>query len=122
MQGILGLSWCQQDSGMLLSTGKDSKTILWDVGGPALGEFSAPSFNFDVQWSPTCAGIFATSSYGGGDGQDGKVSSLQPLSRFRQTLNAQSYRYHFECIQHGNLAMKCLTHEGVTFLWACMCR
>jgi len=73
MQGILALSWCLQDPAMILSTGKDARTILWDVSGAQLGEFSTPSFNFDVQWSPTNAGVFATSSYGGGDGQDGTV-------------------------------------------------
>jgi hypothetical protein len=63
-----------QDPAMILSTGKDARTILWDVNGAQLGEFSTPSFNFDVQWSPTNAGVFATSSYGGGDGQDGTVT------------------------------------------------
>lgn len=79
LQGILGLSWCHQDPSMILTTGKDSRTVLWDVNGTQLGSTVSPSAYFDVQFSPTDPGIFATSSYGGGDGQDGTVSPLQLL-------------------------------------------
>ena len=74
LQGILALSWCLQDPSMILTTGKDGHTILWDVNGTLLGSTSSASAYFDIQFSPTDPGIFATSSYGGGDGQDGTVS------------------------------------------------
>ena len=59
---------------MILTTGKDATTNLWDVNGTLLGSTSSASAYFDIQFSPTDPGIFATSSYGGGDGQDGTVS------------------------------------------------
>lgn len=92
LQGILGLSWCLQDPGMLLSTGKDSRTILWDADhGHQLGEFQTPSFNFDVQWSPTQAGVFATSSYGGGDGRDGTVRCTPACTAQQQQAVTGAY-------------------------------
>ena len=86
LQGVLGVSWSSQDPSLLLSVGKDSRTILWGVGGQKLGEYSSASFNFDVQWSPTNAGVFSTCSYGGGDGQDGTVSAWKTY----KTLDAES--------------------------------
>lgn len=29
-KGILSLSWCKQDPSLLLSSGKDNRTILWN--------------------------------------------------------------------------------------------
>ena len=31
VQGVLGMSWCPQDPTLLLSSGKDNRTICWDV-------------------------------------------------------------------------------------------
>ena len=31
LQGVLGMSWCPQDSSFLLSSGKDNRTLCWDV-------------------------------------------------------------------------------------------
>ena len=71
---------------MLLSTSKDCRTILWDVSsqgnGRKLGEFTSASYNLDVAWSPTNAGVFATSSCAGGEGQDGSVT-LHSLASFK---------------------------------------
>ncbi len=30
-EGVLSLSWCTHDSSLLLSCGKDNRTILWDL-------------------------------------------------------------------------------------------
>lgn len=70
------MSWSGHDAGLLLSSAKDNRTILWDVTtGEMLGEVpGADSWNFDVAWSPTNPGVFATSSYGAGEGSSGKVS------------------------------------------------
>ena len=85
---------------MLLSTGKDSRTILWDVSGSALGELVTPSFNFDVQWSPTHAGVFATSSYGGGDGQDGTASPSCGLTLLRMDMPLASKTSMLRAMEH----------------------
>ena len=70
------MSWSGHDAGLLLSSAKDNRTILWDVAtGETLGELSAgDNWDFDVLWSPSNPGVFATSSYGAGEGNSGKVS------------------------------------------------
>ena len=75
VQGVLAMSWSGHDSGLLLSSAKDKRTILWDVAtGESLGEVPAgDSWDFDVLWSPSNPGVFATSSYGAGEGSSGKV-------------------------------------------------
>lgn len=34
-KGVLGMSWCPQDSSFLLSSAKDNRTICWDVNAGA---------------------------------------------------------------------------------------
>ena len=72
------MSWSGHDAGLLLSSAKDHRTVLWDVvSGEVLGEVPAgDSWDFDVSWSPNNPGVFATSSYGAGEGSSGKVSAL----------------------------------------------
>ena len=76
------MSWSGHDAGLLLSSAKDNRTILWDVAtGETLGEVSAgDSWDFDVAWSPSNPGVFATSSYGAGEGSSGKVCCLRAAS------------------------------------------
>lgn len=76
VQGVLAMSWSGHDAGLLLSSAKDNRTILWDVAtGETLGEVPAgDSWDFDVLWSPSNPGLFATSSYGAGEGSSGKVT------------------------------------------------
>lgn len=69
-QGILSLSWCQQDPRLLLSAGKDNRTICWDVQtGKALGEFPiVTNWTFQTRWDTYSPGLLATASF------DGKIS------------------------------------------------
>lgn len=69
-QGILSLSWCQQDPRLLLSAGKDNRTICWDAqSGSALGEFPiVTNWTFQTRWDPYNPGLLATASF------DGKIS------------------------------------------------
>lgn len=66
-KGVLGMAWCQQDPGLLLSCSKDNRTICWEVGTTdVLCELPASgNWDFDVQWSPALPGVFATSSFDG---------------------------------------------------------
>ena len=82
VQGVMSARWCTQDPGMLLSSGKDGRTILWDVSmqqnlplGQPLGEFSAGfgEYVHDLAWSPSNPGVFATASLGGGENHNGVV-------------------------------------------------
>eukprot|EP00536_Pseudo-nitzschia_multiseries_P003977 jgi/Psemu1/253120/estExt_Genewise1Plus.C_630102 len=85
-QGILSMSWCPHDEHLLISSGKDNRTILWDLytmapigeipndstesqqtaGGMTeqsmFGLASSQQRRFDVKWSPINRGIVSTAS------------------------------------------------------------
>merc|ERR1719491_459172 len=83
-QGILSLAWCPHDESLLLSCGKDNRTLLWDVntlksiaeipnedGNPDAtatslyggGLSSSQQKRYDVQWSPVRRGVLSTCSF-----------------------------------------------------------
>lgn len=68
--GVLSLSWCGQDSDLLLSCGKDNRTICWNPHtGQAYGDFSiVTNWTFQTRWNPHNPNLFATASF------DGKIS------------------------------------------------
>lgn len=90
-KGILSLSWCQQDQDLLLSCGKDNRTICWNPSTcEIIGEVSRderasfrmltclqlpPSNNwsFQTSWCPRNPDLLATASF---DGKIG-IHSLQ---------------------------------------------
>eukprot|EP00958_Prasinococcus_capsulatus_P003912 scaffold359_cov313-Prasinococcus_capsulatus_cf.AAC.11 len=57
------------DAGLLLTCGKDNRTLCWDtMTGEVVSELPpSDNWNFDVQWSPTVPGLCSTASF------DGKV-------------------------------------------------
>ncbi|KAF8863544.1 hypothetical protein BDZ45DRAFT_615214 [Acephala macrosclerotiorum] len=69
-QGILSLSWCQQDSDLLLSCGKDNRTLVWNPQtGEKLGEFpEVTNWTFQTRFNPHNPALSATASF------DGKIS------------------------------------------------
>jgi protein transport protein SEC31 len=69
-QGILSLAWSEQDSKLLLSCGKDNRTICWNSRtGIPLGEFPVvTNWTFQTQWNPRQPGLIATASF------DGKIA------------------------------------------------
>ncbi|KAF2005289.1 hypothetical protein P154DRAFT_616520 [Amniculicola lignicola CBS 123094] len=69
-QGVLSLSWCAQDSDILLSCGKDNRTIVWNPHtGESLGEFPVvTNWTFQTSFNPTNPNILATASF------DGKIA------------------------------------------------
>lgn len=68
--GVLSLSWCAQDPSLLLSSGKDNRTICWNPQtGEAYGEFPiVTNWTFQTRWNPHNPNFFATASF------DGKIS------------------------------------------------
>lgn len=73
LQGVLSVSWCTQDPALLLSSGKDHRTLCWDVhNGTIVTDTTSSQWNFDVQWSLRNPGVFSTSSF------DGKARALLP--------------------------------------------
>lgn len=65
--GVLGLSWCRQDENMLLSCGKDNRTLCWDPQSHEIVAELPPRTNwaFDVQWNPRNPNLLATASFDG---------------------------------------------------------
>lgn len=69
-QGVLSLSWCSQDTNLLLSSGKDNKTIAWNPEtGERLGELpEVTNWTFQTQFHPHNPNLSATASF------DGKIT------------------------------------------------
>jgi protein transport protein SEC31 len=69
-QGILSLAWSADDPKLLLSCGKDNRTICWNArSGEAFGEFPVvTNWTFQTSWNPRQPGMIATASF------DGKIA------------------------------------------------
>lgn len=69
-QGVLSISWCAQDSNILLSCGKDNRTIAWNPHtGEFLGEFPVvTNWTFSTRFNPANPNLLATASF------DGKIA------------------------------------------------
>ncbi|KAL8839776.1 MAG: hypothetical protein Q9170_001587 [Blastenia crenularia] len=72
--GVLSLSWCAQDNDLLISCGKDNRTICWNPQtGEAYGEFPVvTNWTFQTRWNPHNPSLTATASF------DGKIT-INPL-------------------------------------------
>jgi protein transport protein SEC31 len=66
-KGVLSLSWCNFDPSLLLSCGKDNRTLCWDTrSGTLINEVEVSNnWNFDVQWSPCLPAVVSTCSLEG---------------------------------------------------------
>eukprot|EP01104_Vermistella_antarctica_P011366 TRINITY_DN3163_c0_g4_i4.p1 TRINITY_DN3163_c0_g4~~TRINITY_DN3163_c0_g4_i4.p1 ORF type:complete len:1310 (+),score=404.69 TRINITY_DN3163_c0_g4_i4:220-4149(+) len=89
-RGIWALSWSAHDPSLLISCGKDNRTVCWNTNtGECLSDIASPkalggggggggggdvfggaggggsSWNFDVQWAPSLTGVMATCSLEG---------------------------------------------------------
>jgi protein transport protein SEC31 len=88
-QGILSMSWCPHDDNLLVSSGKDNKTYLWDIqtlksvteipnDDPSVmsnnertstdlygasGLSSSQQKRYDIKWSPIRRGVLSTCSF-----------------------------------------------------------
>lgn len=80
-QGVLSLSWCQQDPDLLLSCGKDNRTMIWNPQtGERYGEFpEVTNWTFLTRFNPHNPNLSATASF------DGKIT-IQTL----QNTNASA--------------------------------
>jgi protein transport protein SEC31 len=69
-QGVLSLSWCPQDNDLMLSCGKDNRTICWNPNtNQPYGEFPVvTNWTFQTRWNPHNPNLFATASF------DGKIA------------------------------------------------
>ncbi|KAH8899518.1 hypothetical protein GQ53DRAFT_635052 [Thozetella sp. PMI_491] len=69
-QGVLSLSWCPQDPDLLLSSGKDNRTLVWNPqNGTLFGEFpEVTNWTFLTRFHPNNPNLSATASF------DGKIT------------------------------------------------
>ncbi|ODQ66157.1 hypothetical protein NADFUDRAFT_83005 [Nadsonia fulvescens var. elongata DSM 6958] len=85
-QGILSLDWCKHDSSLLLSSGKDNRTMLWNPHtAENLGEYQiATNWTFQTRFNPRNPEIFASASF------DGKITvqTLQDTTTMPDGANA----------------------------------
>ncbi|CAO1624180.1 unnamed protein product [Parajaminaea phylloscopi] len=81
-RGVLSVSWCKQDSDLVLSCGKDNRTLLWNPRTcDVVGELPrSNNWNFDVQWCPRNPNLIATASF---EGQIG-IHSAQATNQSEQ--------------------------------------
>jgi protein transport protein SEC31 len=79
-QGILSLSWCQQDDELLLSCGKDNRTLIWNPRtGQRFGEFpEVTNWTFSTRFHPQNPNLSATAAF------DGKIT-IQTLQNTNPT-------------------------------------
>ncbi|KAI0826287.1 hypothetical protein BC629DRAFT_1434747 [Irpex lacteus] len=66
-KGVLSLSWCKQDADLLLSCGKDNRTLCWNPQTSEIIAELAPADNwaFQVDWCPRNPDLFATAFFDG---------------------------------------------------------
>lgn len=64
-KGVLSLDWCAQDPNLLISSGKDNTTMLWNpIAGIKLGEYpSAANWAFLTRFAPRAPDVIATASF-----------------------------------------------------------
>ncbi|XXG97684.1 hypothetical protein Hte_003991 [Hypoxylon texense] len=69
-QGVLSVSWCQQDGDILISCGKDNRTLVWNPQtGERYGEFpEVTNWTFLTRFHPHNPNLSATASF------DGKIT------------------------------------------------
>ncbi len=74
----MSIDWCPKDSDLLVSCGKDNRTIIWDTKtATALGDlYQSQNWSFETKWSVRNPDLCLVASY------DGTVSfhSIQGLS------------------------------------------
>ncbi|GAA6019004.1 hypothetical protein JCM10207_006285 [Rhodosporidiobolus poonsookiae] len=66
-KGVLAVEWCAQDVDLVVSSGKDGRTIAWSVqSGECVAEVSPTSnWTFDVSFVPSNPSLISTSSLSG---------------------------------------------------------
>ncbi|KAG4093393.1 WD40 repeat-like protein [Neocallimastix lanati (nom. inval.)] len=85
-KGVLSVSWCPKDSELLLSAGKDNRTICWNpLTGEMIGEFErCDNWTFDAQWNYRNPDYVSVCSY------DGSVKLFSLQSNSTEDTNPQN--------------------------------
>jgi protein transport protein SEC31 len=94
------LSWCAQDSDLLLSCGKDSRSICWNPQtGDSYGEFSVvTNWTFQTRWNPRNPTILATASF------DGKIRVQSIQTTISADANFETHSHTMDDKDFFNIA------------------
>lgn len=89
-KGIVASSWCTQDSDLLLTSSRDSRTIVVSVSSGDIVAEAPPSanWNFDVRWSPRIPGVYLSSSFDGRLTVNSMMTAATSPSVSSETANA----------------------------------
>ncbi|KAI0426510.1 hypothetical protein F5Y09DRAFT_60446 [Xylaria sp. FL1042] len=90
-QGVLSVSWCQQDGDILLSSGKDNKTLVWNPQtGERYGEFpEVTNWTFLTRFHPRNPNLSATAAF------DGKIT-IQTLQNTNPAAVQNTTQSHLD--------------------------
>lgn len=90
-QGILSVSWCQQDGDILISSGKDNKTLIWNPQtGERYGEFpEVTNWTFLTRFHPHNPSLSATAAF------DGKIT-IQTLQNTNPSAVQNTTQNHLD--------------------------
>ena len=83
-QGVLSLSWCAQDPSILISCGKDNRTLVWNPNtGDLFGDLQeGTNWAFQTCFNPENPDLTATAAF------DGKIT-VQTLQTTNSSADAQ---------------------------------
>ncbi|CAK7263599.1 protein transport protein S31 [Sporothrix epigloea] len=84
-QGVLSLSWCAQDPDILISCGKDNRTLVWNPNtGDFFGELQeGTNWAFSTRFNPENPNLTATAAF------DGRIT-IQTLQTANSSADAQA--------------------------------
>ncbi|KAI1826801.1 WD40 repeat-like protein [Xylaria intraflava] len=90
-QGVLSVSWCQQDGDILISCGKDNKTLIWNPQtGERYGEFpEVTNWTFLTRFHPHNPSLSATAAF------DGKIT-IQTLQNTNPSAVQNTTQTHLD--------------------------
>jgi protein transport protein SEC31 len=90
-QGVLSVSWCQQDGDILISCGKDNRTLIWDPQtGERYGEFpEVTNWAFLTRFHPNNPNLSATAAF------DGKIT-IQTLQNTNPSAAQNTTQTHLD--------------------------
>ncbi|KAE8393631.1 hypothetical protein BDV23DRAFT_32988 [Aspergillus alliaceus] len=95
--GVLSLSWCSHDPDLLLSSGKDNRTLCWNPQtGHPYGEFPVvTNWTFQTRWNPHNPNFFATASFDGKIAvqtiQNTSTETAQAIADQNQALDGEDF-------------------------------
>ncbi|KZV82092.1 WD40 repeat-like protein [Exidia glandulosa HHB12029] len=106
-KGVLSLSWCRQDSDLLLSCGKDNRALCWNPNtSEIIGELPAgDNWAFQVDWCPKNPDLLATAYFDGtigvhslqstnADSPDARAAAAAPQTDGSDVFDVPGYSSH----------------------------